>query len=276
MSNQNDTRDMNRDPISGAPGSHPVGVGVGGVAGGAVAGALAGTIFGPIGTLIGAGVGVLAGAAAGKGVAERVDPTGEIEYWREEHRNRPYAKDGQDFDRDYAAAYGMGLQAREQPGARDWYSTEAGLEKDWEATRGESRLGWNEAKLAARDSYERADRTLSTYQESDHYFESRFNEADYTQEGETFEDYRPAYRYGVHARTRYGKRDWDESLDQELARDWDRNRGGSRLAWEQVRSGVQEAFSSPYIDDDYNSPYDQKADYNRDNDQPNTGLFRVR
>lgn len=266
-------RDLNRDPITGERGSHPVGVGVGSAAGGAAAGALAGTVFGPIGTLIGAGVGVIAGAAAGKGVAERIDPTGEIEYWREEHKNRPYVKDGNDFDRDYAAAYGYGLQAREQHGERDWKSTEGELGKNWEAERGESQLSWDEAKLAARDSYQRADRTHRTYQESDRHFESRFQQADYTRENETFDDYRPAYRYGVHARTRHGKREWDKSLEEQLGRDWESNRGASSLPWERAKIGVQEAFSSPYIDDDYNSPYDQKPDYN---DPPGVGLFKVR
>ena len=90
MNDHKESNDLNRDPITGAPGSHPVGVGVGGVAGGAAAGALAGTMFGPIGTLIGAAAGVVVGAAAGKGVAERIDPTGETEYWRDEYKNRPY------------------------------------------------------------------------------------------------------------------------------------------------------------------------------------------
>jgi hypothetical protein len=34
MTRDTSQRDANRDPISGAPGSHPVGVGVGGAAGG--------------------------------------------------------------------------------------------------------------------------------------------------------------------------------------------------------------------------------------------------
>ena len=40
----NENRDMNRDPITGTPGSHPLGTGVG-AAGGAVAGAAVGAIF---------------------------------------------------------------------------------------------------------------------------------------------------------------------------------------------------------------------------------------
>src|SRR4051794_18951033 len=56
----------NRDPITGAPGAHPVGTGVGAVLGGAAAGAAAGTAAaGPVGTLVGTAVGAVAGGLAG-------------------------------------------------------------------------------------------------------------------------------------------------------------------------------------------------------------------
>jgi uncharacterized protein (TIGR02271 family) len=76
-------KDANRDPISGEPGSHPVGTGVGAVAGGA-AGAAAGAATGaavgtagagPIGTGIGAAVGAIVGGLAGHGTAEGLSPT---------------------------------------------------------------------------------------------------------------------------------------------------------------------------------------------------------
>jgi len=45
------TPDANRDPLTGAPGSHPVGTGIGAAAGGVAAGAAAGTLAaGPVGT----------------------------------------------------------------------------------------------------------------------------------------------------------------------------------------------------------------------------------
>ena len=48
----NKIRDENRDPITGAPGAHPVGTGIGAAAGGVAAGAAAGTVAaGPIGAL---------------------------------------------------------------------------------------------------------------------------------------------------------------------------------------------------------------------------------
>jgi len=77
MENDN-TRSLgtNRDPITGAPGAHPVGVGLGAAAGGIAAGAAAGTLAaGPVGTVVGAAVGAVAGGLGGKAVAEHFDPT---------------------------------------------------------------------------------------------------------------------------------------------------------------------------------------------------------
>lgn len=83
MNKSNKKGDANRDPITGEPGSHPVGTGVGaavGGAGGAAAGAAAGAALGtagagPIGTAVGAVAGAIAGAAAGHGTAEGLNPT---------------------------------------------------------------------------------------------------------------------------------------------------------------------------------------------------------
>ena len=65
----------NRDPLTGAPGAHPIGTGVGAAAGGIAAGAAVGSVAGPVGTAVGAAVGAVAGGLAGKGVAENIDPT---------------------------------------------------------------------------------------------------------------------------------------------------------------------------------------------------------
>jgi len=250
MTDHKESRDPNRDPISGAHGSHPIGVGVGGVAGGAAAGALAGTVFGPIGTLIGAAAGVVVGAAAGKGVAERIDPTGETEYWREEHKNRPYVDKDRDFDRDYASAYGLGLQGREQYAGRTWDDSQVDLQKDWDSSRGTSTLDWKQAHDAVKDSWDRADRTYSTYGQSDEYFESRFDGVEYRGADETFDDYRPAYRYGTQSRARYADRDWDDHLESELKQGWEKTKGNSRLTWERAKHAIKDAFSSH---DNYNN-----------------------
>jgi hypothetical protein len=74
--------DLHTDPISGAPGAHPVGTGVGAMAGGAAAGAAIGAIAGPVGAVVGVAVGAVVGGLAGKGVAEMADPTAEEAYRR--------------------------------------------------------------------------------------------------------------------------------------------------------------------------------------------------
>ncbi len=59
--------DLNRDPITGTPGAHPLGTGAG-AASGAVAGAAAGmAVGGPLGGMIGAAVGAVAGGLARAG-----------------------------------------------------------------------------------------------------------------------------------------------------------------------------------------------------------------
>ncbi|MCD9031404.1 hypothetical protein LDO32_06645 [Luteimonas sp. Y-2-2-4F] len=237
-------RDANRDPITGTPGAHPVGVGVGGAAGGLAAGAAAGTVLGPIGTLVGAAVGVVAGAAVGKRVAERIDPTGEEAYWRDAHRERPYVKNDYDYDRDYAAAYGFGLQAREADLERGWDEAEASLRDEWDRARGESRLSWDEARAPARDAWDRAQRTRDLYARSDAYFAEAYERAPYREADVPFEHYRPAYRYGTEARARHADHPWDDTLEAELARDWSSRRGDSPLEWDRARAAVQEAYVS--------------------------------
>ena len=65
----------NRDPITGEPGSHPVGTGAGALAGGA-AGAAAGSVGGPVGAAVGGAAGAVVGGLGGKAVAENFNPTG--------------------------------------------------------------------------------------------------------------------------------------------------------------------------------------------------------
>jgi hypothetical protein len=146
------TNRANRDPLSGEPGSHPVGVGVGAAAGGMAAGAAAGTVAGPLGTAIGAAVGAIVGGLAGKGVAESIDPTAEEAYWRGNYASRDYVAPDRSFD-DYGPAYGYGVAMYE--GDRSFDDVEPALADGWMGVRGQSTLGWGEASPAARDAWER-------------------------------------------------------------------------------------------------------------------------
>jgi hypothetical protein len=146
--------DANRDPITGAPGSHPVGTGVGAALGGVAAGAAAGTVAGPVGTLVGAAIGAVAGGLAGKGVAEKIDPTVEDGYWRENYEDRPYIVEGASYD-DYGPAYRYGVDSFGSYPGRSFDDVEADLSRDWGTRRGTSSLEWDHARSASRDAWQR-------------------------------------------------------------------------------------------------------------------------
>lgn len=150
---RNDNDLANRDPITGAPGSHPVGTGIGAATGGVAAGAAVGAVAGPVGAVVGAAVGAVVGGLAGKAVAERIDPTVEDAYWREAYVTRPYVTQGASYD-EYGPAYRYGVDNYARYGGT-FEDRETEMTRDWNEARGSSRLEWNQAKLAARDSWQR-------------------------------------------------------------------------------------------------------------------------
>jgi hypothetical protein len=149
-----DRADENRDPITGARGAHPVGTGLGAAAGGAAAGAAVGSVAGPVGTAAGVVVGAVAGGLAGKGIAERVNPTVERNYWVQNYKNEPYYKRGRKFD-DYEGAYRTGYEGYSRYGDRNWDEVEADLQREYEKNRGGSTLEWEEATFATRAAWNR-------------------------------------------------------------------------------------------------------------------------
>lgn len=150
----------NRDPITGAPGAHPVGTGVGAAAGGMAAGAAAGTVAaGPIGTLVGTAAGAVIGGLAGKAAAEHFDPTAEDAYWRENFEREPYYQQGMTYD-DYAPAYRTGYEGRGRYAGRNFDDIDSDLGRDFNTHRGNSRLSWDHAKQAARAAWNRIERAL--------------------------------------------------------------------------------------------------------------------
>lgn len=149
--------DANRDPITGAPGAHPVGTGVG-AAGGAAAGAAIGAIGGPIGAAVGLVAGAVAGGLAGKGVAEKMDPTVEDAYWKANYskqgyveRNAPYAT--------YQPAYRTGYEGRSQYPGKTFDEAEPDLQRSYDISAPKSSLKWEKARQATRDAWNRLDTT---------------------------------------------------------------------------------------------------------------------
>ena len=160
-------RDTNPDPLTGEPGSHPVGTGVG-AAGGGAAGAAIGAIGGPVGSAVGAVIGAVAGGLAGKGVAEAIDPTAEDAFWREQHGKQSFARKDRGYD-EYAPAYRAGFMGYEVHGVKSqrFEDAEPHLREDYErwwrehtaaqspGTIGTTPLAWEEARPAARAAWDR-------------------------------------------------------------------------------------------------------------------------
>jgi hypothetical protein len=148
-----DTNPNNRDPITGAPGAHPVSVGVGATGGGAI-GAAIGAAGGPVGAAVGAGIGAVVGGLAGKAIAEEIDPSVEDAYWRETYTTRDYVRPGVPYP-DYAPAYRYGWESAATNRDRDFADLESDLERDWDRRKANSQLAWHDARYAVRDAWNR-------------------------------------------------------------------------------------------------------------------------
>ena len=149
-----EAKNANRDPITGAPGAHPVGVGIGATGGGVAGAAIGAAVAGPVGAVIGAGVGAVAGGLAGKAGGEEVNPTVEDAYWRGNYHNRPYVKSGASYDI-YEPAYRYGWESRSRHVGKKFDELEGDLERDWTRQRGDSSLNWSDAREAVRDAWHR-------------------------------------------------------------------------------------------------------------------------
>ena len=171
MNTRQDTDD-NRDPISGAPGAHPVGTGVGAVGGGATGAAIGaaagpvgaaagpvGAAAGPVGAVVGAAIGAVAGGLAGKGVAEMIDPTAENAHWRDNYRSESYVNRDLSYDH-YEPAYRTGYTGYGKYAGRKFDDVENDLQRDYEQVKGKSSLAWSDAKHATKAAWHKVERAL--------------------------------------------------------------------------------------------------------------------
>lgn len=150
---EHEIHDENRDPVTGEPGAHPVGTGIGAASGGTVGAVIGGAVGGPLGAMVGAAVGGIAGGLAGKGISESVNPTEEDAFWRDHYSTRPYAS-GRSYDQ-LQPAYRHGWEARTRFEDRNWNDVEGDLERDWTQRHGSSGMAWNDARPASRDAWDR-------------------------------------------------------------------------------------------------------------------------
>jgi hypothetical protein len=200
-----------------------------------------------VGGAIGAVVGAVAGGLAGKGVAEAINPTAEDEYWRGEHRNRPYYAPGTDYDRDYAPAYRAGYTAAGQYRGRDWDEVEEDLGTNWESARGQSNLTWDKARDASRDAWDRVANRGAAVSETGSASTGMSGAARDTMSsgaGASSAGFTDPNVDTFVARTcsvRYAGRRFDD-VEGDVRHDWDTDKSHGNRTWESVKDGVRRAW----------------------------------
>lgn len=155
-----DPTDANADPITGEPGAHPIGTGIGAAGAGTAGAAIGGVVGGPVGAAIGAVVGSVVGGLAGKSVAEQVNPTMEEEYWRNNYSTRTYVDKKERYE-DYQPAYRTGYEGFSRYGSsgRAYDEVEPDLRRDYEANHGTG-MAWDKAKHAVKDAWHRVENAV--------------------------------------------------------------------------------------------------------------------
>ena len=209
---QDDVDVANPDPLSGAPGAHPVGVGVGALSG-AAAGAAMGAVAGPAGAAVGTVVGAVAGALAGKGTAEAMHPTD------------PETGAGQG----HPVGAGMGAAGGAAAGAA------IGSAAGPLGTIVGGMVGAVAGGLAGEGVAEAINPSVE-----DEYWRRNYGDRPYVSAGAAYDTYRGAYEYGWEAFEKHAGRTFDE-IEPELRTHW-QARHPSGLGWEHASAAARDAW----------------------------------
>ena len=140
----------NLDPITGEPGSHPIGTTVGAAGGGLTGAALGGAVGGPLGAAVGAVVGGVVGAYSGRSVAEVMHPTEDEKTWREHHGEQPWKDEPYEH---YAPAYKTGFDAARKYVGKHYDEIEADVARDYEKNDANPAIPWDRARPAVRAAW---------------------------------------------------------------------------------------------------------------------------
>jgi len=74
----------------------------------------------------------------------------------------------------------------------------------------------------------------------DAYWRDNYSSRPYATGG-TYDDYGPAYRYGVDGYGQHQGRKFDE-VESELSRDWERAKGSSKLTWDNAKHATRDSW----------------------------------
>jgi hypothetical protein len=191
-------------------GQHVIGTGLG-AAGGALAGAGIGSPAGPVGMAAGAAIGGIAGGLAGKGAAEAINPKPGDEL-HEHHFAKGVGAGG-------GAAVGAAAGAPAGPLGSAAGAAVGGI------------AGGMAGKAAGR---------IVNPEEESAYWRNAYQSAPYYTPGYTYDDYGPAYELGYNSRGRYSGE--FDTFESDMASQWERVKGKSRLNWEQAKSAARAAW----------------------------------
>ncbi len=73
------------------------------------------------------------------------------------------------------------------------------------------------------------------------YWRENYSSRSYVDKGATFDDYGPAYDYGLNSASDQKDRKFDD-VENDLSREWDSARGKSSLTWDRARHAVRDAW----------------------------------
>jgi hypothetical protein len=148
------TGSRNPDPITHAPGSHPIETGVGANVAGAASGVAVGAVAGPVGAALGAAAGTVAGGYTGKGIGELIDPTIEDNWLWDTFKSRPYVKESETFEM-YRRVYRYGAEAESKYGDPGFDTVEEEVEIDRPSSEEPTAMSWSRARETVKDSSQR-------------------------------------------------------------------------------------------------------------------------
>lgn len=90
------------------------------------------------------------------------------------------------------------------------------------------------------------------------HWRENYTKEPYYEQGRSFDDYGPAYRYGLDARTRH-EGEW-ETAEPKLASEWDSARASSGLSWQQAQPASRAAWER--VDRIRSADVDMDSSYN--------------
>ena len=73
------------------------------------------------------------------------------------------------------------------------------------------------------------------------YWRENFSSRSYVNSNSTFDDYGPAYRFGVRSYGQAKGRTFEQA-EADLGREWERDKGSSRLQWNEARHAARDAW----------------------------------